>query len=46
MMKVAQSVGARAVAEGIETAEDLDALRRLGIEYGQGYLLGMPAPPI
>lgn len=32
------------VAEGIETEEDLRVLRDLGIAYGQGYLLGRPAP--
>ena len=30
------------VAEGIETQEDLDALTRLGVGLGQGYLLGRP----
>lgn len=32
------------VAEGIETEDDLRVLRDLGIAYGQGYLLGRPAP--
>ena len=32
------------IAEGIETQEDLRVLRDLGIEYGQGYLLGYPDP--
>src|SRR5579862_4635340 len=31
-------------AEGIETAAELNALRKLGIAHGQGYLLGMPGP--
>ena len=30
------------VAEGIETAAELEALRSLAIPYGQGYLLGRP----
>lgn len=30
------------VAEGIETAGDLDALRSLGIDYGQGYYFAKP----
>ena len=42
MMKVARAVGAEAIAEGIESPEDLDALRPLGIRYGQGFLLGRP----
>ena len=32
------------IAEGIETVEQLDALRMLGCRYGQGFLLGGPAP--
>jgi EAL domain-containing protein (putative c-di-GMP-specific phosphodiesterase class I) len=32
------------VAEGIEVAEQLDVLRRLGCDVGQGYLLGRPGP--
>jgi diguanylate cyclase (GGDEF)-like protein len=31
------------VAEGVETAEQLAAIRNLGITAGQGYLLGRPA---
>jgi PAS domain S-box-containing protein len=34
--------GIRLVAEGIETATELEHLRSLGISYGQGYLLGRP----
>ncbi len=32
----------RLIAEGIETAAELQALREVGIGYGQGYLLGRP----
>lgn len=32
----------RLVAEGIETAAELETLRSLAIRYGQGYLLGRP----
>ena len=32
------------VAEGIETAGELHALRELGVRYGQGFYLGRPAP--
>jgi diguanylate cyclase (GGDEF)-like protein len=34
--------GALVVAEGIETPAQLDVVRSLGIEAGQGYLLGRP----
>jgi len=32
----------RLIAEGIETAAELKALRALAVGYGQGYLLGRP----
>lgn len=34
--------GAKLVAEGIETVEELMVLREAGVDLGQGYLLGMP----
>jgi EAL domain-containing protein (putative c-di-GMP-specific phosphodiesterase class I) len=37
-------IHARLLAEGIETRRDLDTLKRLGVELGQGYLLGKPEP--
>ncbi len=37
-------IGARLVAEGIETRRDLLTLRELGVEFGQGFLLGRPSP--
>lgn len=38
----AREVGSTVVAEGIETAAQLDTLRRLGVALGQGFLLGRP----
>jgi EAL domain-containing protein (putative c-di-GMP-specific phosphodiesterase class I) len=40
----AQRTGCRLIAEGIETAAQLETLRSLGVEYGQGFLLGAPQP--
>ncbi|HEU4673343.1 MAG TPA: EAL domain-containing protein [Candidatus Limnocylindrales bacterium] len=37
-------IGARLVAEGIENRRDLSMLTSLGVQYGQGYLLGRPSP--
>ncbi|MBK1648785.1 putative bifunctional diguanylate cyclase/phosphodiesterase [Rhabdochromatium marinum] len=34
----------RTIAEFVETEEQLAALRAIGIDYGQGYLLGRPQP--
>lgn len=40
----AQRIGATVVAEGIETEPQREALRALGLHYGQGFLLGRPEP--
>jgi len=40
----ATETSARLIAEGIEQPEEMDALRRLDVELGQGYLLGRPQP--
>jgi diguanylate cyclase (GGDEF)-like protein len=42
-LKIAEDLGAGVIAEGIESKEDLDALRGLGVKYGQGFYLGVPA---
>lgn len=39
----ANETNAKIVAEGIETAGELQALAELGVPHGQGYLLGRPA---
>ena len=41
---LATSIGASIVGEGIETAEDREALEILGLTAGQGFHLGRPAP--
>ena len=40
----ARSTGCLLIAEGIETASELAALRTMEIQLGQGYLLGRPIP--
>lgn len=40
----AHSTGMRVVAEGVETQGELDAVRALGADFAQGYLLQRPAP--
>lgn len=39
----ATETSSRLIAEGIEENEEVDTLRRLDVELGQGYLLGRPA---
>ncbi len=42
VLTLGQALAKRVVAEGIETPEQLQTLRRLGLHVGQGYLLGHP----
>ncbi|MGH9456675.1 MAG: EAL domain-containing protein [Thermoanaerobaculia bacterium] len=42
-ISVARKLGAEVIAEGIERKDDLEVLRDLGVDYGQGFLWGMPA---
>jgi diguanylate cyclase (GGDEF)-like protein len=44
MIGLAHSLGIPVVAEGVETAEQLDYLQLLGCDQVQGYLLGRPRP--
>ena len=41
---LAHSLGFQVVAEGVETVEVRDALREMGCDYAQGYLLSKPLP--
>jgi EAL domain-containing protein (putative c-di-GMP-specific phosphodiesterase class I) len=43
--RLCKDLGAEVVAEGIETDDELDCVRSLGIRYVQGYLLARPAAP-
>ena len=45
VVSLAHALGMRAVAEGVETPDQLASLRTLGCELAQGYLFGRPAPP-
>jgi EAL domain-containing protein (putative c-di-GMP-specific phosphodiesterase class I) len=40
----AEGVGAAITAEGISSHEELQMLRALGVDYGQGFFLARPAP--
>jgi diguanylate cyclase (GGDEF)-like protein/PAS domain S-box-containing protein len=44
VVAMAHSLALEVVAEGVETAAQLDFLRRLGCDGAQGYLIGRPMP--
>lgn len=44
IVELARVLGMDVVAEGIETREQFEMLRRLGCRYGQGYLFSRPVP--
>jgi diguanylate cyclase (GGDEF)-like protein/PAS domain S-box-containing protein len=43
-LTMAQGLGKRVIAEGVETAEQLAILRRLRCDWAQGFLIGRPMP--
>ncbi|MFC4411200.1 EAL domain-containing protein [Chungangia koreensis] len=44
LVNFSQASGSKLVAEGIERPEEIEYLTAAGIHYGQGYLIGRPAP--
>ena len=44
MIDIARAVNAQVVAEGIENEQQLQMLRDLGVQFGQGYYLCRPVP--
>jgi len=44
MLELAERLGMRAIAEGIETPEQLEFLVERGCPLGQGFLFGRPVP--
>jgi diguanylate cyclase (GGDEF)-like protein len=45
VIKLCHEIGVPVVTEGVESAEQLSAARRLGSDYTQGYYHGRPVPP-
>jgi len=43
---MAKSLNMKAVAEGVETQQQLESLQALGCDFAQGYLFGKPQPCI
>ena len=43
VVSIAEALGVRCIAEGIETAAELSTLKAIGVRLCQGYLLARPA---
>ena len=46
MVRLAEKIGCRLVAEGVETQAESEVLRDLGVNYAQGWLFARPMPPL
>ena len=44
LISFASEIGVPIIAEGVETQEEVDALRALEVSCGQGFFLGEPGP--
>lgn len=44
-LTMVQGLGKPVIAEGVETADQLETLRGLGCDRAQGFLIGRPMPP-
>ncbi|MGD9702926.1 MAG: putative bifunctional diguanylate cyclase/phosphodiesterase [Acidimicrobiia bacterium] len=44
IVALTKRLGLEAIAEGVETEDQVEVLRRLGCRYAQGYLLATPQP--
>jgi diguanylate cyclase (GGDEF)-like protein/PAS domain S-box-containing protein len=44
IVSIARGLGQKTVAEGVEDAETLATVRKLGVDYAQGFHLGHPEP--
>jgi EAL domain-containing protein (putative c-di-GMP-specific phosphodiesterase class I) len=45
LVQLGTNLGLRTLAEGVETAEQLDHLRQVDVDHAQGFLLAGPLPP-
>ncbi|MFL5870626.1 MAG: EAL domain-containing protein [Solirubrobacterales bacterium] len=44
IVRIAKGLGKRAIAEHVEDGQTLDAMRRMGVDYAQGFHVGRPQP--
>ncbi len=46
MVEIATKLGKKTIAEYVESVEIIDKLKEIGIDLGQGYVLGKPKPDL
>lgn len=46
VVRLCEDLGAKVVAEGIETSDELHAVQDAGAHFGQGFLISRPAAPL
>jgi len=46
LLHLAERIGSPLIVEGVETAQDLQALREIDVRYVQGFLFGKPQPQL
>jgi EAL domain-containing protein (putative c-di-GMP-specific phosphodiesterase class I) len=44
IIRIAHGMGKRTIAEFVESTETIDLLRTMGVDYAQGYHIGLPKP--
>jgi EAL domain-containing protein (putative c-di-GMP-specific phosphodiesterase class I) len=44
IVSIGHGIGAEVIGEGIHTEDEMQALRAMGVDYGQGYYLARPDP--
>ncbi len=45
IVNLCKALGIKVVAEGVETADQMEFVRRAGVDYVQGFYLAVPMPP-
>jgi EAL domain-containing protein (putative c-di-GMP-specific phosphodiesterase class I) len=45
IIALGHNIGAKVIAEGINTEEETQTLKAMGVDYGQGFFLARPESP-
>ena len=43
MVNLGKSIGSHVIVEGVESREEYEKLKEIGVPYGQGYLFDVPS---